>query len=191
MSITYATWNPSDKSANITLTNGNLTATTSGGAGNLVRSTIGVSSGKWYWEYNTFSMGMLMGISDGATSVNTDPGFSAGSYASYSDNATTKLKFNNSSSATYGIVYGPTATLGIALDMGAGTITLYINNVSQGVMYSGLTGTIYATVGQDTAVFSATANFGATALTYTPPSGFNAGLYSGSASVNSQFLAFM
>lgn len=50
-SVTYATWNPSDKSANVTLSNGNLTATiTANTAFYGARATIGKSSGKWYWE---------------------------------------------------------------------------------------------------------------------------------------------
>src|SRR5690606_27738602 len=48
---TYATWNPSDKSSLITLSNGNLTATRSGANGNrLVRATIARSTGKEYFE---------------------------------------------------------------------------------------------------------------------------------------------
>ncbi len=45
----YATWSPSDKGSNITLTNSNLTATgaASLGAQEQVRATIGKSTGKW------------------------------------------------------------------------------------------------------------------------------------------------
>lgn len=42
------TWNPSDKSAGVTLSNGNLTATGSGNGG--VRGTSVISTGKFYWE---------------------------------------------------------------------------------------------------------------------------------------------
>lgn len=188
MAITYATWNPSDKSAHLSLSNGNLTVTSDGNAaGQLVRSTIGVSSGKWYWEYNSFNTTTLLGIALASASVNTDTGFNTTSWASYSDNGATHLKFTNSASTSYGASYGGTATIGVALDMDAGTVTIYINNASQGTMYSGLSGTMYASVGQDSSVWSCIANFGATALTYSPPSGFNAGLYSGSAGSNSGF----
>lgn len=50
MAITYATWNPADKGANITLSGGNLTATTSAFAWDAVRTTISKSTGKWYFE---------------------------------------------------------------------------------------------------------------------------------------------
>jgi len=44
-------WNPSDKSASLTLSNGNLTATqTVSGSFHSVRSVTGHSSGKWYFE---------------------------------------------------------------------------------------------------------------------------------------------
>lgn len=174
---TYATWNPSDKSTHLTLSGSNLIVTSDGNAaGQMVRSTIGKSSGKWYWEYKTFSTATLLGIADGSASVDADTGLSATSWASYSDNGATKLKFNNSVSSAYGNAYGGTDTIGVALDMDAGTITIYINNVSQGTMYSGLTGTIYASVGQDSSTWTTTANFGASAQTYSPPAGFCAGL---------------
>lgn len=48
---TYATWNPADKSADITLSLGNLKATQTTSSWDSVRSTIGKTSGKWYWEY--------------------------------------------------------------------------------------------------------------------------------------------
>src|SRR3989344_5257710 len=52
VSTTFATWNPSDKSASITFSGSDLTATgpTSGSTFFSVRATIGKSSGKWYWE---------------------------------------------------------------------------------------------------------------------------------------------
>ena len=46
-----ATWNPSDKIGSVVLSNGNLTALATAAVGHSgVRSTVGVSSGKWYWE---------------------------------------------------------------------------------------------------------------------------------------------
>ena len=45
VAVTYATWNPSDKSSNITLSNGNLTVgSTSSVTWDSIRSTIGKSS---------------------------------------------------------------------------------------------------------------------------------------------------
>ena len=63
-----------------------------------------------------------------------------------------------------------------ALDLDAGTITFYKNNVSQGVAFSGISGTILAAASvQNTS--SAKADFGASTFVYSPPIGFNAGWY--------------
>ena len=82
------------------------------------------------------------------------------------------------------VVYGSTYTtgdvIGVALDMGAGTIIFYKNNVSQGTAFTGLSGTMYRrcyTEYRRLALGVAPPNFGATALTYSPPVGYNAGLY--------------
>ena len=71
--------------------------------------------------------------------------------------------------------------IGIALDLDGGNLEFYKNNVSQGIAATGITGTWYAyTAGLwvTTSTTSITANFGSSALTYTPPAGYNAGLYS-------------
>lgn len=51
VSITYTKWNSADKDADITLSGGDLTTSVIGGGTGGVRSLIGKSSGKWYWEY--------------------------------------------------------------------------------------------------------------------------------------------
>ena len=48
--VVYATWNPSDKHANITLSNGDMRATTTTDGGYSVRSTAAIS-GKRYFEF--------------------------------------------------------------------------------------------------------------------------------------------
>lgn len=47
------TWNPSDKSANVTLSNGNLTAASSTNSNSTVRSTTSHSTGKYYFEFTS------------------------------------------------------------------------------------------------------------------------------------------
>jgi len=84
--------------------------------------------------------------------------------------------------STPGIASGVNAVLGFAIDIGAQTISVYVNNVLSGTRaFSGatsmsrmLTATLrlYGLVN-----LYVTANFGATALTYAPPAGYNAGLY--------------
>lgn len=179
MANTYATYNPSDKGTNIVLSNGNLTVALSTGTWQTVRSTIGVSSGKWYWE-NTVggsSIDVLIGVGLAAMPLTSWVGNNTQGYGYYFGAS----KYNSTSSA-YGATYAIGDIIGVALDMDGGTITMYKNNVSQGVMYSGLTGIFYAAASVDNTTVTWTSNFGATALTYTPPTGYNAGLYTSTSS---------
>ncbi len=175
---TYATWNPSDKAAGVTLTNGNLDAEGDAGGSNweLARATIGKSTGKWYWEvvYGNGGSGMI-GISAASESVNAILGGGPLGYG-WNDGGG---KLNNGTPGFYGAAWTTGDIIGVAFDADAGTLEFFINNVSQGVAFTGITaGTYYPTVGMG--VFSTPlwqANFGATSLTYTPPTGFNAGVY--------------
>jgi len=188
MAKTYATWNPSDKGANITLSSGNLHATNTVASWAAVRSTIGVSSGKWYWEvlYTADPSAAIFGVANGSATLTNYVGSDANGWGYYAPDGS---KFNNGVNSGYGAAYVAGDTVGVALDMDAGTLIFYKNNTSQGTAFTGLTGTIYAAVSHMSSTAS-TANFGATALTYTPPSGYNAGLYTGS-DTNGSFLAFM
>ncbi len=174
--VTYATWNPSDKSTQLTLSGGNLTG--QGGAGGVwagVRSTIGKASGKWYWEITT-------GASDGFIFygiANTTWGldntiFSDANGWGYT--GVSGMKANGSGEVAYGSTWGTGDKISVLLDMDAGTLTFWKNGVSQGQAFSGITGTLYAMMGPDGSANAATANFGATAFTYTPPAGYCQGL---------------
>ena len=171
--VTYATWDPANKSANVTLTGSNLVATTT--ARGSVKATLGKSSGKWYWEFvcSGASFGnALPGVANASELVSDYPGFSSNSVAYFNDGR----KFTNSVLGTYGDSYLAGDNIGVALDATAGTVTFYKNGVSQGAI-SGLTGTIYPMAGGASSAIIVTANFGATAFAYTPPAGYNAGLY--------------
>ena len=75
----------------------------------------------------------------------------------------------------FGAAYTTNDVIGIALDMTAGTVEFFLNGSSQGIAYSGLTGTVYAAAGEDGQQI--TANFGASAFAFAVPAGFNSGLY--------------
>ncbi len=170
----YATWNPSDKSSHITLSGGNLTATTDGTASS-VRSTIGKSSGKWYWEVSMLTnQFQIIGIQNATASLNQFPGGDANGWGYYGSSGS---KYNGAGAVAYGATFTAGDVIGVALDMTAGTIIFYKNNSSQGTAFTGLTGTQFAAIGDPGAAGAHTANFGASAFTYTPPAGYNAGLY--------------
>lgn len=168
VSFTYATWNPADKDASITLSGGDLTAVGAGTGS--VRSTIGKSTGKWYWELLVNSTGsQVAGIIPGSEALNTLPGYTMNGWG-YS-NAGQIL--NNATLIVSAASYTSTNTIGVALDMDTLTIKWYLNNslIDTETIASG---TYYAITGWNA---NMTANFGATAFTYSAPVGYNAGLY--------------
>jgi len=175
----YATLNPLQLGANITLSNGNLDGSQPSGAGTSTGATgtIGLSSGKWYWE----------------TTVNTRPSgtYTAIGIASSSWRQTSNLtasdpvwiyygfgtKQGNGSETAYGASYGVGDVAGVALDADSGTLTFYKNGVSQGTAFTGLTsGPYFPIVGKSEGACAWTwsCNFGQRPFAYTAPSGFKA-----------------
>jgi len=178
----YSTWNAIDKSTAGVLTNGSLDYTYSGGAYyNGIRSTIGVSSGKWYWETTCTAIGSggvyaYTGIAsntfnyDGSTNVAI---YAVGTYFYQGDGNKSSGTGAGQSTAAYGATYTTNDVIGVALDLDAGTLTFYKNGVSQGTAYSGLSGTFFPSVATVLNVAFA-ANFGQRPFAYTAPSGFKA-----------------
>lgn len=169
---TYATMNPADKNAAMTLSNGDLTATAQAGntAWQGVRATASVT-GKKYWEItlNTATAsGMMLGIGNSSAPLNNFAGFDNNGWGYYQ----TGSKFHTSTGA-YGASYTTGDVIGVALDMDTGSLAFYKNGVSQGVAYTGVTGTIYPlfTFKGGTPPGAVTVNFGASAFAYTPPTG--------------------
>jgi hypothetical protein len=149
------------------------------GAWGTARGTIWVNSGKWYWEMicsflEAGTGGAMFGILGPSAMLsgngNTYLGAWIDGYA-YMFNA---LKYNNGVSAAYGSAWVQGDIIGVALDLVAGTLTFYKNNVSQGVAYSGLTGYFApaASCYYTSNVTHVTANFGQRPFTYAAPVGF-------------------
>lgn len=181
----FATFNPSDKGSNITLSNGDLTATksTATWTGSGVRSDISVSSGKWYWEYTlgaSITPSSHWGVGTSTATLDNYLGSDAYGWAYRFDgtkyHSGSQLAFDATTVATSDVI-------GFALDMDAGTIDIYLNGSALGELYASLSGTFYAmaTLYANTEVM--TANFGATSFSYSVPSGYNSGLYTGDAPV--------
>lgn len=178
------TWNPSDKSTYITLSNGNLTATNTANSKSLVRATEYKSSGKWYWEiyFNTSvdTNFLQFGIANSSAGLYVLLGESVNGwgYQGYNGN-----KQHNLTSTAYGNSWTSGDIIGIALDMTAGKIWWAKNNVWQASgdpaagtneAYSGISGNIYAAVTLRFTNEQITARFDSNDFTYTPPSGFSA-----------------
>lgn len=170
------TWNPSDKDASITLSNGNLTAACSLGAQGGVRSVAGVTQGKWYWEctVQTANAREIIGVINSSDSLASLLGGTANGRGYFAFDG---QKINNGSLSAYGAAYGNTNVISVLLDRDAGTLTFWKNGVSQGQAFSGITGTVHAAFSGGSGSFTeqVTANFGASAFAHTPPAGYQRG----------------
>lgn len=161
----WATWNPSDKSSLAVLSNGNLTIShVAASAHDGARATKGKSSGKWYWEQT----GENIGIGNLSAAVATG-NYVGGDANGWGYNSSGN-KYNAGISTAYGATFTAADTIGVALDLDNGNLSWFKNNVFQGIAFTGLSGTLYPFDSIYSAITSTT-NFGATALTYTPPNG--------------------
>jgi len=168
------TWNPSDKSANVTLSNGNLTArcVTSGN----VRSIAQVQTA-WLWQgkitagVTSFGAYLLcFGLQDGAAALTSPIGTTANSVG-YNANGT--ISKNNVVQTSGAPVLVLNDVFSVLWNPAASTVSFYVNG-TLAYTVTGVTmptGGWYAAVGSQNNVSADTTvlcNFGATAFTYTP-----------------------
>ena len=166
----YSTLNPLSISG--TLANGNLDYTGPTGYG-IAPSTIGMTSGKWYFEMTATSTGVGCGLSTGSASLTQYLGQNASGWAYFTDG----LKYTNNSGSSYGASFTTNDVIGVAFDADAGTLTFYKNGTSQGTAFTSLTsGPYFFTVsdGGSPEQRTCTANFGQRPFAYTAPSGYKA-----------------
>lgn len=172
------TWNPSDKSANITLSGGDLTATDGAGDGGYyaVRGTVGKSSGKWYWEV-TVGTGVVPSASQvsigAATTSHTLSAFLGSASGGWGYTNTGGKADAGSSTTGWGATYVTADVIGVALDMDTKKLTVYKNGTLVGDISTALSGTVYPAVSLSGGR-AVTVNFGASAFTHSAPSGFAA-----------------
>lgn len=184
---TYATWNPADKDADLTLSNGNLSWTTGVAEFASARANMGKATGKWYWETNevegvggTYAFGGIAQNTFAMTNnwVGSTPDTISAPFPMALNLG--EVYRNSGIIATIAGVPALTAhTIRHKLDMTAGTYELAVLGGAFTQVATGLTGTWFPAC---TTRFVAgagvgTANFGASAFVYSVPSGFNAGVY--------------
>tara|TARA_Y100000361_G_scaffold34650_1_gene29129 strand:+ start:483 stop:3743 length:3261 start_codon:yes stop_codon:yes gene_type:complete len=140
----YCTLNPLDREATSgTLSNGNLDITQTAAAWAMYRSTIFVSSGKYYWECtlgnNQYS---TIGICTDVYQMTTAGAWVNGSAEMFGYYPYDGKKYNGSSNASYATAdtSASGSVIGVALDMDNGTLAFYKDGVSLGTAYTGLTG---------------------------------------------------
>ncbi|BAR13902.1 lectin-like protein [uncultured Mediterranean phage uvMED] len=141
----YATFNPLDKSGGTvtTFSNGNTTTMHNSGNNGVVtasRSTLGYSSGKWYWEAKCIATGgdvrtgiISMSSTDYAT--NSNP-FTLNEAYNYKQ--TGQKGSSGDTNVSYGASYTAGDIIGIAHDADNGTLAFYKNGVSQGNAFTSL-----------------------------------------------------
>jgi hypothetical protein len=183
------TWNPADKSANFTLSNGDLTAVSGAGSGGLggVRGVTGLSSGKYYFEITTtVCTASAVGVALSTNTLFGNTNNAAGV------NASGAVQVNGVTSGTVSLPgLGGGAILCVAVDLIASLIWFRVgasgswnalsgtaNNPATGVggvSISAVAGNLFPWVTTANAAENFTANFGATAFSGVVPSGFTAG----------------
>jgi len=175
---------PTNNSAGTVISSGNLQLFSNGAEGFVNGTAIGTmqipSTGKWYWEVTITNrataapsrsqVGIIAQAAYYAASLDVVYATVAGVYA-YTGNGQ-KAASPNGIFTNYGSSWSNGDVVGVACDFDAGTISFYLNNVNQGVAFSGLSGSsgYYPIVGY-WGTFNI--NFGQRPFAYTPPSGFN------------------
>jgi hypothetical protein len=169
----YCTLNPL-AAGTTTLSNGNLDAAT-GNAQTHARASIGITSGKWYWEIVSTSNGNngMYGIVNQNATFSNFVGADANGWAYFADGQ----KYTSATNTNYGASFTNNDVIGVAFDADNGTLTFYKNGTSQGQAFSGLTSGPYfpaVSDGSSSVSVSLSVNFGQRAFAYTAPSGFKA-----------------
>lgn len=153
---------------------GLASTTTVGGIGG-PNGTIGMSSGKWYWEMLCASGNLVAftGVREAAVPTSVYPGAATNSVGYYQYDGTVYVGGSivsiGSSSWSNGSV------IGFAFDADARALQLFKNGVLQGTISSGIgPGTYFPAHGDGTSGerTSDYFNFGQRPFTYTPPAGF-------------------
>jgi hypothetical protein len=183
-SHTYATLNPNDRGANVSLSNGNLTTVSSNGSG--IRATLGKSYGKWYFELKINTTPdvypPVVGIASSATTL-SDGWNGPSDFLFYGANGGQGI-YGANVRFTYGSNIKVGDVIGVAVDLDNHQVTFYHNGVSYGVAYTSATlpaGTYYPFVSDPQYAgglsTTQTLNFGQNPFSYTVPTGYNAGWY--------------
>ena len=183
-SVTYATWDPGNVASGLTLSGGNLVATSPAGSTYYRgRGTIALS-GKQYWEVTVSSLSIAeIGLCNSSFVIATNAYLGSDGNGYGWDNAG---GFYLSVASVYAASSYATGTvLGFAFDSATGKIWIRKAGTweNAGDPAAGTGNVATAAAGTWYPAFSlrggsvATANFGATAFSGSVPSGFNSGVY--------------
>jgi len=182
----FAVLNPIGGSTgtNITVTNGNLTATTPIAASSFFKipSSISVSSGKWYFEDTVTALdtnNWELSISGTAplNDSSNQNGLSSGevTYVAKNNSSVEQIFDNGSSTYTGGSGASAGDVIGVAFDVTNLTVQFYRNNTAVSTAQSITSAALFyisVIVRNNTTASIHNINFGQRPFSYTPPSGF-------------------
>ena len=180
----FCTLNPLNLYTGTSCANGNLQGTTVTGDECGIYGTIGMTSGKFYWESTPSSIssgGCMIGIAPATTQGSAgSPGLTVTTGYGY---YTTGSKYGGSGGIAYGNTFTTSDVIGCALDLDNGKIWWSKNGVFQAsgdpaagtnAAFTSVSGTFVPGIGNGGAGSFSTVNvnFGQQPFAYTPPSGF-------------------
>ena len=174
-SVTPTTYDPLNKGPGMAL-DGTELIVDPGTSLDSIKSRVSVSSGKYYWEVDIGSS-MIVGVgtaSQAVTGANSAVGTSLYSWGFY---LWTSQPYHNNLLGSV-IAGAPTSgTVGVYLDADAGTLGVICSGVEYPDIHTGMTGPYFAMLSGDTQAPGPTntTNFGATAFTWTVPTGYASG----------------
>jgi hypothetical protein len=176
----YCTLNPIGQfKGTQTISNGNLQASqTSTSNYQQCFGTLGVSSGKWYWEWTptttlTYPTSNLSFGFIGASAAPTTGGsyVLSNSFSGNIDDGTVLYTYPGGASTSISMVAGD--TIGLALDLDSGTLAIYVKNSLKATITGIPAGTYVPFIEmQGSQTNTVTCNFGQRGFLYTPPTGF-------------------
>jgi len=180
--LNYAVWSPIDLTGS-TLSAANMNVSVPFAINSIVKSTVKVASGKWYWELTTTNtLGNFGALVDGAAE-SYYPGYSSADGIAY--NYVGTVYRTGSVIQTYSS-FTTNDVIGVALDLDNGKIFFSKNGTWQGssdpaagtnpAASTGISGKTWAAAAGNNNAAAATSsvNFGQRAFSYTPPTGFKA-----------------
>jgi hypothetical protein len=170
------TWNPADKAAAVTLSGGNLTASSNPAVGNYanVRGTVSKAAGQWAFEVTVGTIGtssgdsaIQIGIATSTQSLTGTLTGSANAWVYYGENGGAGALYSGSTVISVASLSAGDK-VGVAFDGDADTVSFYKNGTYQGG-FTGVSGTVYPVFGSvdfsGAGAVTCTANF-AGAFTY-------------------------
>ena len=130
----FCTMNPlANTNADNTFSEGNLKITTTSGASSYNQGTIGVSSGKWYWEikYVSDTDGSNNYARIGIADINPPNTGGLGETEGIAYEAINGNRKIRGSAASYGNTYAPGDIIGVALNLDDNELIFYKNGTAQ------------------------------------------------------------